>query len=99
MTAEWKPASARESLKLGPTPEEMEKIKAQAKEAGGGAPPMMGGPFPMMPGMPAAMPAPGAPSRPAPGSAPPKAKSSRTNEADRAPGLPVNLPVRVEKKD
>lgn len=99
MTAEWKPASARESLKLGPTPEEMEKIKALAKEAGGGAPPMMSGPFPMMPGMPAAMPAPGVPSRPAPGSEPSKPKSPRTNEADRVPRLPVNLPVRVEKKE
>ena len=40
MSAQWKPAGARANLKIGPTPAEIEKIKAAAKEIGSG-PPMM----------------------------------------------------------
>lgn len=51
MTAQWKTTTDREKLKLGPTPEEMEKIRATAKELGpGGSPMPMGGAFPMPPG-------------------------------------------------
>ena len=50
MTAQWKPASDREKLKMGPTPDEIEKIKAAAKDLGPGGAPMMPGAFPMPPG-------------------------------------------------
>ncbi|MBC8002068.1 MAG: hypothetical protein H7X97_05725 [Opitutaceae bacterium] len=50
MTAQWKPASDREKLKVGPTPDEIEKIKAAAKDLGPGGAPMMPGAFPMPPG-------------------------------------------------
>jgi Tfp pilus assembly PilM family ATPase len=53
MTAQWKPVGAREALKIGPSAEEMEKIKVAAKEIKFAAPQMMPTPFPMMPpGMP-----------------------------------------------
>ncbi len=53
MTAQWKPLGAREALKIGPSAEEMEKIKVAAKEIKFAAPQMMPPPFPMMPpGMP-----------------------------------------------
>ena len=50
MTAQWKPTVDREKLKIGPTPDEIEKIKAAAKELGPGGVQMMPGVFPMAPG-------------------------------------------------
>jgi hypothetical protein len=93
MTAQWKPASARESLKIGPSAEEMEKIKAAAKEAGAGAFPMMGSPFPMMPGMG------GPPPTSAPVRVPPRGMMIRTNDAALPPGVPVTvLPTEAKKE-
>ena len=46
MTAQWKQQAARENLKIGPSAEEMEKIKLAAKEIGVGSTPMTGAPFP-----------------------------------------------------
>ena len=45
LTAQWKPTGSRENLKIGPSPAEMEKIKAAAKEILPG-PPMMNVPSP-----------------------------------------------------
>jgi len=96
VTAEWKPASARESVKIGPSAEEMEKIKEAAKAGGAGAFPMMGSPFPMMPGMPPTFPGMGTPPpNSAPGQNPPKAMIVRTNDA--AQGGPVMI-LPTEKK-
>ena len=79
ITAQWKPANDRQSLSIGPTPEELEKAKNRPKDPPAGAfPPMdMGSPrgMPMMPSMPGggAMPgrgkrmsAPGNPMMPSP---------------------------------
>jgi Tfp pilus assembly PilM family ATPase len=56
ITAQWKPANDRQSLSIGPTPEELEKAKNRPKEPPPGAfPPMNMGPpgsMPMMPSMP-----------------------------------------------
>ncbi len=99
MTAQWKPASARESLKIGPSAEEIEKIKAAAKEGGSGGFPMMGSPFPMMPGMPAPMPGMGgSPPASAPVRIPPKAMISSTNDGAIPSGVPVILPATGEPK-
>jgi Tfp pilus assembly PilM family ATPase len=55
ISAQWKPLSARQTLAIGPTAEEIEKAKTRSRE------PQMGG-FPMMPmggpGMPMPMPQP-----------------------------------------
>jgi hypothetical protein len=52
MSAQWKPVIERQLVKLGPTPEEVEKIKTAAKQLSpGGMPGGMG-----MPGMPPGMP-------------------------------------------
>jgi hypothetical protein len=104
LTAQWKPASARESLKIGPTPEEMEKIKATAKEGGSGGFPMMGSPFPMMPGMPG-MPSPPPPGmgEPPPPSAPvripPRRTMNPTSDGSLPPGIRVIAPGTEEKKE
>jgi hypothetical protein len=56
ITAQWKPANDRQSLSIGPTPEELEKAKNRPKDPPAGAfPPMDMGPpggMPMMPSMP-----------------------------------------------
>lgn len=99
LTAQWKPASARESLKIGPTAEEMEKIKATAKEAAPGGMPMMGAPFPMMPGMPPPMPGMGGPPpSSAPVRMPPRAMMIRTNDGALPPGATVIIPSTGETK-
>jgi Tfp pilus assembly PilM family ATPase/Tfp pilus assembly protein PilN len=46
ITAQWKPASARESLVMGPSKEEIEKLKAAAKENQSGMPGGMPGGLP-----------------------------------------------------
>ncbi len=46
ITAQWKPASARESLVIGPSAEEIAKAKAAAKANQSGMPPGMGGGLP-----------------------------------------------------
>ncbi len=105
LTAQWKPASARESLKLGPTAEEMEKIKATAKDAAPGGMPMMGAPFPMMggmPGMPSPPPMPvmsRPPPSPGPARMPPKEMSVRTNGNASTPNVPVIVPPPAEMKE
>ena len=89
MTAQWKPASARESLKIGPTPEEMEKIKAAAKGAGVGSSQMMGSPSAMTPGMPP----------PRPTAELSKTNLIRTNTPASAPGVPItNAPTAAKKE-
>ena len=99
MTAQWKPAIARESLKIGPTAEDMEKIKAAAKEAASGVFPMMGSPFPMMPAMPSPMPGMGsAPPASGPVRMPPMTMSIRTNDPALPPSVPVIIPTTGEKK-
>ena len=100
ITAQWKPASARESLKIGPTPEEIEKIKAAAKEGGAGGFPMMGSPFPMMPGMPVPRPGMGSPPpSSAPVRMPPRAMIIRTNDGAIPSGVPFIIPSTGEKKE
>ncbi|NOS68465.1 MAG: hypothetical protein HOP33_00855, partial [Verrucomicrobia bacterium] len=100
ITAQWKPASARESLKIGPTPEEIEKIKAAAKEGGAGGFPMMGSPFPMMPGMPVRMPGMGGPPpSSAPVRMPPRTMIIRTNDGAIPSGVPFIIPSTGEKKE
>ncbi len=54
ISAEWKGAPAREALALGPTKEEMEKLKEQTKNLRFDAP-QMGGPMGMPMGMPPEM--------------------------------------------
>lgn len=92
MTAQWKPANARQSLKIGPTPEEMEKIKAAAKEggAGGAGFPMMGSPFPM--GMPEMSGMGGTPPSAAPKRVPPRVVMP-TNMPALPPGFQIVQPV------
>lgn len=105
LTAQWKPASARESLKIGPNAEEMEKIKIAAKDAAPGGMPMMGAPFPMMPGMrgmPSPMPMPemgGPPPGSGPGRMPPRGVMIRTNDGASTSGVPVIAPPTMEKKE
>jgi Tfp pilus assembly PilM family ATPase len=62
INAQWKPASARASLALGPTAEEIEKAKIRPKEAPSGAFPGMG------PGLPGGLPMPVGPPPAGPGS-------------------------------
>lgn len=100
ISAQWKPAGARESLKIGPTPEEMELIKAATKEGGLGGFPMGGSPSSMPPGRPAPIPGPGGPST----AAAPVRRSSgamppRTNDGANPSGLPASVPAAGEKKE
>ena len=57
ITAQWKPATDRQFLSIGPTAEDIEKAKNRPKDPPAGAFPMMGGGFiggPPMPGTPSA---------------------------------------------
>jgi hypothetical protein len=62
ISAQWKPPSARASLAIGPTAEEIEKAKTRPKETPGGPPPGMGPDFPGGLPMPVGLP-PGGPGR------------------------------------
>jgi Tfp pilus assembly PilM family ATPase len=71
ISAQWKPLSARQTLAIGPTPEEIEKAKTRPREPQMGGPPMM----PMMggPGMPGPMP------QAPPGAGPERVRPPRIN--------------------
>jgi Tfp pilus assembly PilM family ATPase len=79
ISAQWKPASARGSLAVGPTAEEIEKAKTRPKETPGGPMPNMG------PGFPGGAPMPTGPS-PTP---PIRRVSSRMDSNGPAPGPAV----------
>ena len=91
ITAQWKPAGAREHASIDPTPEEIEQLKNRAKEAQFSMPPEMEMPPGLMPpgmmppGLPGAMPP---QMRPTPPGMPKSSPGKRVIQMD-ANGVPV----------
>lgn len=92
MTAQWKPGSGRERAIIDPSPEEIEKLKARAKDPQFAMPPDMPMPMGMPPGMmpPGAMPPQG---RPNPSSMPnmPSGRKVTKGDVKLPPGVTVKM--------